>query len=279
MKFSAKVLYNYNSEKTAKGRNSSGLCPFCVNSSNVGEKMNCVIEISVKDRIAWQTNRVEYICNNKDFVINFVFDSEWEAVQTKTARFNHGGQNTDVVFDGNQCTVPFISDVTQMTVGVFAGDLKTTTPATVFCKKSILCGGGVPADPTPDVYAQLMEKLSNMGSGGNTYPIKYVESLDESNFVNLRDLESDLYILYGYFKPFPGSDSTLIIDRGFYMVTRVDEGSHLLSISPLNFRMTCHEILVDETNEKGFTYTNTRISLLDLYNSVKEIESKLAETE
>ena len=98
----------------------------------------------------------------------------------------------------------------------------------------------------------------------NSYPIKYVESLDEENFVNLRDLESDMYILYGYFKPFPNSDSTLIIDRGFYLVTRVDEGSHLLSISPLNFRMTCHEILVDETNEKGFTYTNTRINLLDL---------------
>lgn len=239
--------------------------------------MNKVIEISVQNRVAWQTNKVEYICNNKDFAINFTFDSEWEAVQNKTARFIHGGEHTDVMFTGNQCTVPYISDVTKMTVGVYAGDLQTTTPATVYCKKSILCGGGLPADPTPDVYVQLMEKLNNMGSGGNTYPIKYVESLDESNLVNLRDLESDLYMLYGYFKPFPGSDSTLIVDRGFYMVTRVDEGSHLLSISPLNFRMTCHEILVDDTNEKGFTYTNTRISLLDLYNTVKEMEKKLAE--
>ena len=236
--------------------------------------MNKVIEIAVRDRAAWQTNKAEYICNNKDFVVNFVFDSEWEEVQTKTARFVHGGQYTDVVFTGNECAVPAIADVTKFEVGVFGGDLKTTTAATVKCKKSILCGSGLPADPLPDVYTQLLEKLNNLGQSG--YPIKYVESLDENNLVNLRDLESDLYMLYGYFKPFPGSDSTLIIDRGFYMVARVDEGSHLLSISPLNFRMTCHEILVDDTNEKGFTYTNTRISLLDLHNSVKELESKLA---
>lgn len=257
-------------------RSAPGLCPFCI---KAGEMMNKAIEISVKERIAWQTNKAEYICNNKDFVINFDFDSEWEGVENKTARFIHGGEHTDVIFTGNQCTIPQIANVTRMTVGVYAGDLQTTTPATVYCKKSILCGGGVPANPAPDVYMQLMEKLNSFDPNGNgsTYPIKYVESLDENNLVNLRDLESDLYMLYGYFKPFPGSDSTLIIDRGFYMVARVDEGSHLLSISPLNFRMTCHEILVDETNEKGFTYTNTRISLLDLYNTVKEMEKKLAE--
>lgn len=248
--------------------------------------MTKAIEISVKDRIAWQTNRVEYICNNKDFVVNFDFDSEWEAVQNKTARFIHGGQHTDVVFTGNQCAVPVISDVTQMTVGVYAGDLQTTTPATVHCKKSILCGGGVPADPLPDVYAQLMEMLNKLDTSDNgddgTYTIKRIESLDKENpenLVSLRDLESGIYILYGYFKPFPGSDSTLIIDDGYYMVGRVAAGSHLLSISPLNFRMTCHEILVDETNEKGFTYTNTRIDLLDLHNSVEEIKNILAATE
>ena len=124
-------------------------------------------------------------------------------------------------------------------------------------------------------WESLDERLKKVEEGGEAdgshYPIKRIESLDTEhieNLVNLRDLESGIYILYGYFKPFPGSDSTLIIDDGFYMVTRVDEGSHLLSISPLNFRMTCHEILVDDTNEKGFTYTNTRINLLDVHKAV-----------
>ena len=70
-----------------------------------------------------------------------------------------------------------------------------------------------------------------------TYQIKRVESLDTENMVYLRDLESDLYMLHGYFKPFPGSDSTLFVDKGFYMVARTDEGSHLLAVSPLNFKI------------------------------------------
>ena len=50
---------------------------------------------------------------------------------------------------------------------MFAGDLHTTTPAYFACVPSILCGNGIPADPTPDVYAQIMELLNNISLGGN----------------------------------------------------------------------------------------------------------------
>lgn len=115
-------------------------------------------------------------------------------------------------------------------------------------------------------YADVLEQWRQNIVDGE-YHIKYVESLDDKNLICLRDLESGLYILHGYFKPFPDSDSTLIVDKGFYMVARLDEGSHLLAISPLNFKTTCHEILVDDTAEKGFTYTSNRINLLDLSQS------------
>lgn len=121
--------------------------------------MNRTIEISVKERIAWQTNNVEYICGNNDFVVNFVFDREWEGVEPKIARFIHGEHYTDVVFAGKQCPVPHITDATKMVVGVYTSNLWTTTGANVLCKKSILCGDGVPADPHPDIYAQIMEML------------------------------------------------------------------------------------------------------------------------
>lgn len=119
------------------------------------------IEISVQNRVAWQTNSTDYICGNGDFVIGFVFDKEWNEFETKTARFIHGGEHTDIVFTGNECKVPKIFNVKRMEVGVFAGDLYTTTPAFVHCRKSILCDSGAPADPTPDVYAQVMELLNN----------------------------------------------------------------------------------------------------------------------
>lgn len=218
------------------------------------------IAIAVRNKVA-TSPRETIVCGNSDYTLHFDFDDEWSAYETKTARFIYNGTFVDVVFAGDVCAVPVIKNASVCEVGVFAGDLKTTTPALISCNRSILCKDGLPADPAPDVYAQIMEKLNGAGDGCQ---IKYVESLDEENLVNLRDLESGMYILYGYFKPFPDSDSTLIVDRGFYMVARVDEGSHLLSISPLNFKMTCHEILVDDTNEKGFTYTNTRINLLDV---------------
>ena len=121
--------------------------------------MNRTIKISVQNLVAWQTNRVEYICDNSGFVVAFNFDSEWAAVNPKTARFIHGGEYTDIVFTGNKCSVPKITDVTRMEIGVFAGDITTTTPATVPCKTSILCGDGVPAEPTPDVYSQIMDVI------------------------------------------------------------------------------------------------------------------------
>lgn len=119
------------------------------------------IEISVQNRVAWQTNSTDYICGNSDFVVGFIFDSEWSEIETKTARFIHGGEHTDIVFTGTECKVPKILNVKRMEVGVFAGDLYTTTPAVVHCRKSILCNSGAPADPTPDVYAQIMELLNN----------------------------------------------------------------------------------------------------------------------
>ena len=119
------------------------------------------IEISVQNRVAWQTNSMDYICGNGDFVIGFVFDKEWNEFETKTARFIHGGEHTDIVFTGTECKVPKIFNVKRMEVGVFAGDLYTTTPAFVRCRKSILCDSGVPAEPAPDVYAQVMKLLNN----------------------------------------------------------------------------------------------------------------------
>ncbi len=125
--------------------------------------MERTIKVTVRDLIASQTCRTVYVCGNSEFVIEFDFDDEWKDRFTKTARFKWNGQPHDVVFDGNRCPVPVISDAFSFTVGVFAGNLRTTTDAYVSAKKGALCGGGLPHDPPPDVYAQIMEKLNNAG--------------------------------------------------------------------------------------------------------------------
>ena len=120
------------------------------------------MNITVRNKIATKTDNVVYVCDNSDYVINFEFDSEWDAYDTKTARFDYDGKHTDVVFVGNQCNVPIITNTYAFHVGVFGGDLHTTTAARVPCRKSILCGAGAPADPTPDVYDQLMERMAQL---------------------------------------------------------------------------------------------------------------------
>ena len=125
------------------------------------------IQINIKNKVA-RADRAIIVCDNSDYTAVFDFDDEWSAYETKTARFVYGGRYTDVVFSGNECLVPVIQDTRAVTVGVFAGDLHTTTPAYFACVPSILCCNGIPADPTPDVYAQLMELLNK--DSGIWYP-------------------------------------------------------------------------------------------------------------
>ena len=125
------------------------------------------ISIKIRNKVA----KGEYaviVCDNSDYTAVFDFDAEWDAYDTKTARFVYGGKYTDAVFSGNECAVPVMQNTRAVTVGVFAGDLHTTTPAYISCVPSILFGNGIPADPTPDVYAQIMELLNK--DSGVWYP-------------------------------------------------------------------------------------------------------------
>lgn len=126
------------------------------------------IQITVRDKIARKICDTVYVCDNSDYGVVFDFDEDWQGETVKTARFSYGGTHKDVVFEGNVCAVPMISNTHNIKVGVFAGNQQTTTAAYVPAKKSILCEDGVPADPTPDVYAQIMKLLNE--SDGESIP-------------------------------------------------------------------------------------------------------------
>lgn len=119
-----------------------------------------VINIQVRRKKA-ASPVARIVCGNSDYQISFNFDEEWAEHNVKTARFIWNGQYADVVFAGDVVDVPIISGAASVAVGVYAGDLRTTTPALIACDKSILCGEGAPAEPAPDVYAQIMELLNS----------------------------------------------------------------------------------------------------------------------
>lgn len=110
------------------------------------------IKINVKNKVAARQDDVSIVCGNSDYVIQFTFDADWEPYETKTARFVTDTGYTDVVFSGNEVAVPVITDAISVRVGVYAGNLRTTTPAVIFCRRCITDGSGSPAAPTPDVY-------------------------------------------------------------------------------------------------------------------------------
>lgn len=125
-----------------------------------------IIDINITDKHAVAVGDPVIVCGNSDYVARFDFDAEWAEYEYKTARFVYVQdglvRSEDVIFEGTEAAVPALANVREVLIGVFAGDLRTTTPARVLCELSIRCGTGAPPDPTPEVYDQIMEKLNNI---------------------------------------------------------------------------------------------------------------------
>ena len=109
------------------------------------------INITVREKIAHTISDTCIVCGNSDYVAVFDFDAEWDAYEVKTARFIWGGTYTDVAFAGNECPVPVIPDAVSVLVGVYAGELHTTTAAAVGVRRSILGGSETEAEVSHEI--------------------------------------------------------------------------------------------------------------------------------
>ena len=122
------------------------------------------IYIRVTQRHAvYEKDNYNPVCDNDDYVVRFQFDAEWDGYEHKTARFVTENGYTDVLFTGTECTMPPLANVQWVEVGVYAGDLKTSTPAYISIDRSILCGdNAVHPEPPEDVYNQLLGRLNTI---------------------------------------------------------------------------------------------------------------------
>lgn len=119
------------------------------------------INISVKNKIA-AAEETAVVCGNSDYVVRFDLDGEWAEYKTKTMRVDMmNGAYQDVMFEGNSCPMPVIRDRTMVAVGIYAGEIHTTTPAILRCEKCITDSDGVAESPAPDVYSQLLRRLDD----------------------------------------------------------------------------------------------------------------------
>ena len=116
------------------------------------------IKIIVKNRIARPAEGI-VVCCNTDYKVIFEFDEEWPEADLKTLRVISGKGYEEVTFTGNEVIMPQVQNVTQCKIGVYCGDLQSTTPAYFECKKSILSGAETHQAPTEDVYNQIVEMI------------------------------------------------------------------------------------------------------------------------
>ena len=120
------------------------------------------ITIQIIDKIATCLTELPIVCGNSDYECEFLFDEEWNEHNIKTARFKTCNGYNDVIFEGNVCPMPIISNAKIVWVGVFAGELSTSTPAIAHCRASILDGEDVPSPPREDVYEQILSMYEDV---------------------------------------------------------------------------------------------------------------------
>ena len=120
------------------------------------------IVIEIVDKIATCLTKKPLVCGNSNYVIDFVFDEDWDKYNIKTAVFKVNGECINKVFSGNEFPVPVMQNTSFVTVGVFAGTiddntLSTSTPALVRCKPCATDGDCAPPSPQDDAYNQIVK--------------------------------------------------------------------------------------------------------------------------
>lgn len=129
------------------------------------------IEIMVRNKIPRfkKDSAKSIITWNTGYIINFDFDEEWEHVKTLRVVNDKGDIIIpDIVFEGNSVELPKITDTNHIGIGVFSGNLSSTTKLILACRKSILEDDGAPLPPTEDVYNQIMGILEGKAEKSTT---------------------------------------------------------------------------------------------------------------
>ncbi len=104
------------------------------------------INIKVKDKTAVGDETL-IVCGNSDYAVNFELDAEWDAYEKKTMRIGYrNGKYKDVEFEGSSCALPAIHKRPWIAIGLYAGQLHTTTPAFFRCAECITDRDDEPID-------------------------------------------------------------------------------------------------------------------------------------
>lgn len=115
------------------------------------------IHVAVRNGTAFQTDHRPYTAGDGETWVVFDLEEGWADYPAKVARFQTENGYQDVMFRGEKCHVPQFPYAQKLEVGLYAGNLRTTTPARLFVRPGIRSAWGPPADPEPNVFDQLLD--------------------------------------------------------------------------------------------------------------------------
>ena len=144
-----------------------------------------ILPITIKNKAAEYTGTEELVCYNSDYRIKFSFDADFAAYDAKTVRFWYydtagDKQTIDSLFTGDEVDVPVIPAAMVLYVGVYAGNIRTSTDAEIPCRYSILSPDGAELEPNPDVYHQLLEAVETQLPGALSAAGRAEKAADEA---------------------------------------------------------------------------------------------------
>ena len=132
-------------------------------------------------------------------------------------------------------------------------------------------GGGAIDDTAPSATTTYSSQKLEAEFSMLTTGIRRVESLATDTLVQLRDLPTGLYVLYGYFSPFTDSHISMIFDNTMVVVAHKTAGSHLLVFTGTYSKVNFLQIMADSAAPAGYTYTRTDYVLDDMHNLIEEV--------
>lgn len=120
------------------------------------------IVVTVKNKMAVGDGSV-IVCNNSDYVVRFVLDSEWDALALRTMRIVYDSYtHTDIAFSGDTVALPTIIDRTSIGIGLYSGDIHTSTCAMFDCERSVMGkNSNAVVPPSSDVYNEIVEMIND----------------------------------------------------------------------------------------------------------------------
>ncbi len=226
------------------------------------------------------------IADNSDYFVHFSFDEEWTG-KTKTVRFINGKNYVDVILpnDGRVQIPTQVMAPPLISVGVYSGHLRTSSPANIKCRVSILTPNGIPKEPTEDVYGQLISQYDTVKNTlseleGDVDSLIFSEEERQTAEEKRQTAEAERQLMYSDFKEkgFEFSNSYIANVTGSENDTNLRAKHCIIGDEPIEFYITGSLTETIPSNGKSpenpseltfpaaprITFENMRISFSDV---------------